>query len=272
MSNDKTLIIPDIHLRHEKAEKIISIVKPDKIVFIGDYFDDFNDTPAMVAETADWLHHSVNQENRIHLVGNHDIMYWFKNNSSLHCAGHEQYKSVTINDFVTSKDWEKLVFYYNLDNKWLLTHAGLHPYWINPSNFKRKEIMSYTLKQACSKLAIESIKAKKSFQKNEMHWFAMPGYSRCSNSYCYGGLLWCDWDEEFHPVGGLHQIVGHTPNHELFWLYLKEGDTNFQSAPWNKVCPELSNKSSYNICLDSQPGSRYYAIYEDGQLSIHNNE
>jgi len=33
---------------------------------------------------------------------------------------------------------------------------------------------------------------------------------------------------------------------------------------------QLSGKSSFNLCLDSQPGSKFYAIYENGKLGIHN--
>jgi hypothetical protein len=31
---------------------------------------------------------------------------------------------------------------------------------------------------------------------------------------------------------------------------------------------QLSDEASFNLCLDSQPGSRFYAIYENGKLEI----
>ena len=40
----KTIIIPDIHNDYFTAEKIIKKENPDKIIFLGDYFDDFDDT------------------------------------------------------------------------------------------------------------------------------------------------------------------------------------------------------------------------------------
>jgi len=191
--------------------------------------------------------------------------------STTGCSGYEDYKSVAINNRVTKEDWEKLVFYYDLDNKWLLTHAGYHPSWIDRSKFNANEILQYSHEAACRKLKIESVEAKKAFYANKMHWFNMPGYSRSRNSPYYGGITWCDWDKEFNVVKGLNQIVGHTPiRGELYWLFVREDHIHPESAPWDKVCPELSNKTSYNICLDSEPGSKYYAVYEDGKLSIYN--
>ena len=269
----KTLILPDIHLRHEKAEKIIDFVKPDKIIFLGDAFDDFNDTPEMVSETADWFHYSVNQKDRIHICGNHDLHYWFKDNSSMRCSGYEQFKSITINDFVTKNDWEKLVFFHILDGKWLLSHAGVHPSWIEPSKFKHEVISEFSLELIKRRLTGESIEAKKAFYANKMHWFAMPGFSRSRSPY-YGGITWCDWNEEFHPIRSVHQIVGHTPSRELTWIVANnEGGTTknpFQVLPLEGVFnPVLTDKNSYNLCLDSHPGSQYYAIYEDGRLTVH---
>jgi metallophosphoesterase superfamily enzyme len=113
MSN-KILILPDIHNRWELAEKTINEIKPSKTIFLGDYFDDFNDTPQDISETAEWFKHSVHQENRIHLVGNHDTHYWFTTNKFLRCSGYEQYKSITINDILKKKIGKSLFSFITL--------------------------------------------------------------------------------------------------------------------------------------------------------------
>ena len=41
----RTLIISDIHLRWKLVDNIINEESPDEIIFLGDYFDDFGDTP-----------------------------------------------------------------------------------------------------------------------------------------------------------------------------------------------------------------------------------
>ena len=61
----KTIIIPDIHNDYFTAEKIIKKENPNKIIFLGDYFDD---TVKDLENTAKWLVKSLKQENRIHLI------------------------------------------------------------------------------------------------------------------------------------------------------------------------------------------------------------
>lgn len=269
----KFLILPDVHNRWEKAEKIIKSVNPDKVIFLGDYFDDFNDDPNIIAHVAEWFHYSVNQPNRLHLVGNHDIHYWFPGNRSVRCSGYEQFKCVAINDFVKKEDWEKLEWFHVLDNKWLLSHAGVHPSWLDKINFDKNKVSEFSLATVKRRLNAEIETAKKALYADRMHWFGMPGFSRCDNSPYYGGLTWCDWNDEFHPIRGVHQLVGHTPCYNLTWKIVKEGEYKCQNLRLEDVVnPTLTDKSSYNLCLDSQPGSRFYAIYENGELSVHNTD
>ena len=42
-----TLVIPDLHHRVAAAEEWIARYPADRVVFLGDYFDDFDDTPKM---------------------------------------------------------------------------------------------------------------------------------------------------------------------------------------------------------------------------------
>lgn len=265
----KYLIIPDVHNRCDKVERIIESVKADKVIFLGDYFDDFYDDERIISHVAEWFRHSVHQPNRIHIVGNHDMHYWFSENKSLRCSGYEEAKSIAINKIVKKEDWEKLVFFHVLDDKWLLSHAGVHPSWIDKSSFKGNAINESTLPTVKRRLEAEVEQAKKAFYANKMHWFGMPGFSRSHSSPYFGGLTWCDWNDEFSPIRGVHQIVGHTPLYNLTWISVESGAQRYEILPAECIDnPTLTTDSSYNICLDSEPGSRYYAIYEEGKLSI----
>lgn len=266
----KYLILPDVHLRWETAEKIIKHVKPDKTVFLGDYFDDFGDSPQTIGDTANWFRESVKDPNRIHICGNHDIHYWFKDFSEIRCSGYDQFKSIAINDIVKPEDWSKLQFYYVLDNKWLLSHAGVHPYWLNPNSFNVTKIGSSTLTKISSKLKRDSEACLKACGRKQSHWFYMYGFSRGYSPY-YGGILWCDWTQEFIPIKGLHQIVGHTPCSKLSWLVIGKDSESYHRMGIENFFPQetLPESGSFNLCLDSQPGSAYYAIYENAMLTIH---
>ena len=91
----KTLIVPDIHNKIIEAESIIDHERPDNIVFLGDYFDDFNDSPIIAQQVAEWLKQSLKKPNRIHLIGNHDICYM--TNGDQKCSGWDGAKQMFIN-------------------------------------------------------------------------------------------------------------------------------------------------------------------------------
>ena len=71
----KTLVIPDIHNDFKLAEGIIHRERPDHTVFLGDYFDDWYDTVQDAANVAKWLRESLENPDRTHLIGNHDVSY-----------------------------------------------------------------------------------------------------------------------------------------------------------------------------------------------------
>ena len=261
----KYLIIPDVHNRCGVVEIIIKSVKPDLTIFLGDYFDDFYDTADIIKDVANWFKWSVNEKNRIHIQGNHDTHYWFNQNTNVRCSGYEYGKDVTINDIVAIKDWEKLKFFYVLDGKFLLSHAGVH------SSFAFNGNKEVTLKQLESKLKKESKIAIKELYNGGRHWLTNAGYSR-GGSQRYGGITWCDWNQEFDPIKGIHQVLGHTPINKPNWSVIENGESKKLSLEnmSNLSKDVLTDKNSYNLCLDTHTGSQYYAIYENNVLTIHN--
>jgi hypothetical protein len=57
MNNDNKarLIIPDIHHKVELVERIRANYPGMPAIFLRDYFDDFDDTPADMKGTCEWL-------------------------------------------------------------------------------------------------------------------------------------------------------------------------------------------------------------------------
>lgn len=262
----KYLIIPDIHTNISRAEDIIKSVPADNVVLLGDYFDEFADDPESICNTADWLKWSLNQPNRVHLIGNHDIHYYFKDNKDVRCSGYEQYKAVAINDILKPEDWKKLKFFHVIDD-WFLTHGGIHPYWIDPKKCLNNEEVTIEKESLIEKLEKDSIECLKELSRGRNHWFEVAGWARC-NSPFVGGLLWCDFNKEFVPIKGINQIVGHTPSRdEVRWKFLREGskvpETSVHGAE-----PFLSKQSSYNVCFDSYPALKWYGIMEENRIKI----
>jgi hypothetical protein len=76
----------------------------------------------------------LNAPNTTCLLGNHDMSYgWGRQNRRLICPGYDAAKWITINGNLTNRDWQKFKLYAWLEGgerPWLVTHAGLHPCWL----------------------------------------------------------------------------------------------------------------------------------------------
>ncbi len=123
-----TILIADVHNRIGWIEKGLLKLKElynyDKVVFLGDYFDRFYDSPYQAGQTAAWLRQSLQHEDRIHLLGNHDMPYMCPNNETLWCPGFTPTKWRVI-DVEMHDHWDKLKPAH-YDQGWLLSHAGFN--------------------------------------------------------------------------------------------------------------------------------------------------
>ena len=73
----RTLIVPDVHTATAQVEAVIRKhgIGCERVVLVGDYFDEFHDTPADAERVAKWLIKSAQDARRVHLIGNHDLRY-----------------------------------------------------------------------------------------------------------------------------------------------------------------------------------------------------
>lgn len=120
-------VISDIHTRHRVAEEIITKERfnVDKFIFLGDYFDDYEDNIEINEYTAEFLQNYLHNDQFIFLIGNHDLHYIF-NLPQIRC--HDSYredKNRAINNILTGEDWDKLHWTYTIDN-WLFSHSGIN--------------------------------------------------------------------------------------------------------------------------------------------------
>lgn len=215
----KTVIIPDIHCMFAEAEEIISKENPDQVIFIGDYFDRCDDDPSLTTKVARWLKDSLKKENRIHLLGNHELWYC-SGNDLMACSGNTEQKYQVIRR--EQMPWNEFHLHCWLDD-WLVTHAGL-------SNLYYKEY-SHDLPVG-QFIETESSEAKNSILRGEYHRLFSVSFLRGGNSDV-SGTLWCDINE-FEPIKGLKQIFGHTHQRNEF---KKIDDENYciDCAGWYAV-------------------------------------
>ena len=72
----KTLVVPDIHNKIDVVQKILDKESSvDEVIFLGDWFDDFNDNVNDVVEVAKFLNSIYTEENFKFVWGNHDLYY-----------------------------------------------------------------------------------------------------------------------------------------------------------------------------------------------------
>ncbi len=241
----RTILIPDTHLQHSRAERILSKEKPyDKVVFLGDYFDDFYDNPEWNAGAAKWLKESLLDPKRIHLIGNHDLNYHCDNKDfndwrkAFACSGFTMEKYKAIREILPDKTtWGKLKWHV-IEQGWLITHAGL--------DTRHCKMPAPSLKKIDNFLNTEAILAERQFINGAKHWFFEAGASRRGSAEV-GGIVWCDANKEFQPIPKVKQIFGHT--------YQRGG------PKWIKEYDEFPN-----VCLDTNLYD--YGVLEDGLLQM----
>ncbi len=122
----RACIIPDLHTKIEVADSIIDkeYNEVDEIVFLGDYFDDYHDTPEQNRETGLFINEFINDDKCKFLIGNHDLQYII-NHPAFECKNSfEQEKYDAINEVVSPEAWEKMLWSH-VNGKWLFTHSGI---------------------------------------------------------------------------------------------------------------------------------------------------
>jgi len=225
----RTLIIPDIHNHTENAEHWLRGQRYDRVVFLGDYFDDFNDTPRDATNTARWLRGRMDATADIFLLGNHDAAYLFNGLPELACAGFTPMKSRAIHEVLGPRHWRRLQLAH-FEQGWLMSHAGFHPVWVQEPDVEK-------ILGRCGK-------AMKLSERGVADPILGAGRDR-GGLLRFGGPLWMDFDT-FVPIPGIHQLVGHTPGNAV---------------------REKSAAGSSNCCIDVRNAS-VAALVCDGKLTI----
>lgn len=229
MIKNRTLIFPDQHHKVLWIEDFLKSQTYTELVFLGDYFDAFNDTVTDAQRTAYWLKYALEDYPDAHfLLGNHDIAYRFPTNHYLWCSGNTKAKSESINKILTQEDWAKFKLCHYTQG-FLCSHAGItkHLYSVAPAVEDIENLCQDALEKASKVICTPILDV---------------GRSR-GGGRPFGGITWGDW-REFEPIEGINQIVGHTPN-----FYVRSN-----SIP-----------DSQNYCIDTQ--AAHVGVIEDGKFS-----
>jgi len=204
------LIIGDVHQKVALVEQALKREpEVDQTIFIGDYFDDFDDNAIEVEAMAHWLKESLSNPKRLHLMGNHDIHYMVPI-GKLYCSGFAYWKHEIINKILTPDDWEKLLYFHSIkgkDKEYWFSHAGITKLWFeHPLKGVTVDTINYNIENA-----------KRTLKAPTGDWDIACLYAADrirGGRHKKGGLLWNDWhNSEF--FDNVTQIVGHTPSRKI---------------------------------------------------------
>ena len=235
----KTVIIPDLHYKIDRADRIVNAESPDIVVCSGDFFDPKGGWDTGVEEsikTALWLKSKMEDPRFKFIEGNHDAPYKRGESDYIRCSGYDIDKAHEINKILNKSHWDRLVRYHWVDN-YLVSHAGVSAQHV-PKNWA---INGVTKEEFTKWLDAQIAESEEAWKAGKPHWVFGAGRSR-GGWQPIGGMNWCDFNAEFQPITGIEQIVGHT------------ADTHVRRT------------SNGDICLDTV--LRHYAVYMNGSLEI----
>ena len=268
----RTLIISDIHHHWATAQRFIDTVPHDKCILLGDYFDDFGDTPKDSEATALWLRDKIlPNPDIIPLIGNHDQYYLYpKSYDYVKGSGYSPEKFDIIRQILHKEHWDRFK-YYHIHEGFVFSHAGLTVHlW---KQFLQNEIEDsipnpITLEYFDKIFGQYLEKNINCVYLNAPAPLLLPGWDR-GGMVRYGGPVWCDY-RSFAPIKGINQIFGHTPQRiPSILTQNKFGSINTFSARdyTNRRDSILKNSTSINFCLDTH--NQHYVIIENGQVEIY---
>lgn len=241
----RSLIISDLHLRIDWVRECLETEKWDEVIFLGDYFDNFNDTVGLTIRTANWLKALLELkakgelQNFHFLIGNHDQYYCFPFNWDNISAGFSHEKNRAIRGILKPEHWAQLELYYIAQDNFLLSHAGFnrsfYDHAIPPKIKDLKKILD---------------KGREQLNKGLISPILSMGKDKCGQKapQDVGGITWQHWSS-FTPLPGINQIVGHSSG---------------------RAVRRLITNNSRNYCLDTS--NRTFAILDNGFLIVKENK
>lgn len=210
-----TLVIPDVHERHEQLDGVQPLIdEADAVVLLGDFFDSF-DMASNTLATLNWIQERIYDDKFTFLWGNHDCHYAFKHNGFM-CSGYRGKTQTLLDKEMTQAEWRRFKLYTKVGD-FVISHAGFHPKYL--------PINDVEVEQAIQ-LAFDG----------QFHRLWNPGLA--VGGHGIGGPTWLRWKLEFEPTD-FPQIVGHTPARTVRSVSDGKGgpesyciDTGFRHVLW----------------------------------------
>lgn len=186
----KYVFVGDIHGKWEAVEAALKL--DGKKIFVGDFIDSFDRSLEDHKKCYDLVFDAIDKGEAEAIFGNHELSYLLPN---IHrCSGWNTEREMLMIHY-KSRLWEKFKPFLFLNNTTLVSHAGL----------------CQTLWRSFG-LTLENVQ-QTLFEWWDRHNTNSPAHfiGRYRGGFKdVGGIFWCDYNVEFHPIPELSQIFGHT--------------------------------------------------------------
>lgn len=203
MEEIKILAVGDLH--GKSCWKVIDFKAYDKVVFMGDYVDSTSHSDGEILKN---LRAVIGVKKKfpqkvVLLLGNHDIQYLYY--PDYRASGFRSSMQAKLTE-VFNRHSHLFQIAYQIESH-LFSHAGLSQPWYH-------RFLSLLEKIPLNEMAPNNDLATllnaldQTWHRGLLHEV---GITRGGTKE-FGGLTWADKDElKNYPLGGFHQIVGHTP-------------------------------------------------------------
>lgn len=214
----KVLVVGDLH--GKECWRKINFLAYERIVFLGDYVDAFTLCDGDIIRNLAALiqQKEKDPEKIVLLLGNHDIQYlhYPKYRCSGFRAGYQEYltKIFQANRELFQVAWQ--------EGSYLFTHAGITNAWYK--EFTQLTTVRELMAQGGRTIADRLNAIEDTPERGILHQVSF----KRGGEHAHGGITWADKAEiEADPLFHYHQVVGHTPVHEVMSIGLSDTSVTF---------------------------------------------
>lgn len=245
----RVLVIPDSHLKTWVIEHGLELAKKlycDKIILLGDYFDDWDAADIAYDNMLDYLKNLLRSNpNVIPLFGNHELSYL-----GHRCSGFNYFKADKIRRAIENDN--RFIWCIAVDGV-LYSHAGVTRGWVEHNKILTLNQLRLDMKgKSGAEMVQRGIEAKAGTREMAQVSASRGGASK------YPSPLWADMGDTLEdPLGKIPQVVGHTPVGQIehmgnYW-YTDVFSNDNVSDEYLYVSNGVPQVVSYNELIKGEP-------------------
>ena len=208
----KYTFVGDVHGKVGAVKEALS--RDGMKIFVGDFIDSFDRSSLEHKECYELVCAAIEAGEARAIFGNHELSYLMPKQHR--CSGYDDKRAQVMLEYAPQIEALFEPYIFLGEGTVLVTHAGL-----TRQLWDKEKLTLETLPETLSIWWKDP--------KSPAHWI---GHYR-GGMAPYGGIFWCDFNQEFQPVPEISQIFGHTRGNGIrsdensFCIDCLDGETSF---------------------------------------------